>query len=181
MCRPPAKKIDWQAELPPELVPPPAEMDVNLLPQLDMVPFVDVQMLANSDTYSSDSMDAQDADSDDSVSPMAMTPTVMSEDSENENAAGSPVILSCLNDPKVVWPSDSELSESEEEKDSSSDMLSVDSESDNLEAPGGNNDDKGPDGFANPVVATIPGRAPRGRNMARRSRPFFGTKIKFCI
>jgi len=149
--------MNWEEELPEELVLPPT----GNLPQLDQVPVVTLQNM-NVDIVSSES------DEDGSDNPL--------------------VISSCLNDPKIVWPSDSDNSLDEEnsgkdgkqpshgtelEKDNeSSDDMDVDAEG--WSTACASCGDSSVASTTGPVSGSRPGR---GRNFARRSLPFFGKII----
>jgi hypothetical protein len=192
MCKPPQEKIDWEAELPAGLIPPPVDvLDAAMLPLLEMVPFVSVQHLGELNE-SSDSMDAQSAAStplhsdDDEVELESESDSTLDEGGNQDSGIveelgtdndGPVLISSCLNDPRVVWPSDTD---SDMDSDGSDDGASpsppsVTTDSDVMLISSGdaqmNSFYSVPEG--NSAVLGR-GRGNRGRNMARRSRPFFG-------
>lgn len=194
MCRPPSEKIDWEKEH-PELLPPPADgLDQANLPQLEMIPFVSVEVLGEALSDNENSMDIQYGssmssepdDEEDKSSPMAL-PSVTDEPAktEDEETNGPLVISFCMNDPKIVWPS-SESSSSGSGNDTDNDSVTMEEISgvtqnqclacgDSVEA-GGTVVSTGT-GHSCPVWFQDRGRGfrgSRGRNFARRSRPFFG-------
>lgn len=161
MCRPKKEKINWDEDLPAELVPPPPgdmpQLNLENLPLLGMVPFVAVDILEDSSDESVDSMGAQAEDSTVSSSDGGKTESLgsMSSDSEVDENEEPLVISSCLNDPNVVWPSES---------DSESD--------DDMDVTTGSANESGP--LVGSSSSAVRGHFTRGRNMARRSRPFRG-------
>jgi len=215
MCCPRKEKINWQEDLPPELVPPPAEMDLDLMPQLNMIPFVNVQMLGEVLSDSDDSLSSSE-----SVTVNANVPEeegmqgdplessekdIVTSDSESEDMQIDPVekskediseplvISFCMNDPKIVWPSDTDSS-SESEGDFQGENDSTPAGESNKSAYVGQNEcsccgDKMETGDVSystgtnhscPVWFLERGRGQgrragaHRRNFARRSRPFFG-------
>jgi len=172
------EKIDWEAELPDGLVPPPVDMlDPAMLPLLAMVPFIAVQNInegggetddRDQDMESDPVSDSEEAEDDMSVSHADMDESDASDtsfESGDENQEANLVPAFCLNDPKLVWPSDSE-SEAES-------IVSGNTE----EQPCGHTVVSSPALSPDSFVTVERGRGTRGRNMARRSRPFFGKII----
>jgi len=179
MCRPPQEKFNWQEELPPHLVAPQGE--TIAMPLLEMVPFVDVQnigaMSDESDADSDVSMAGQYDDTTFGESDEEKTEAVSDMSSEPNGESAEPVVISsCLNDPKVVWPSDTESSsvtDSEEEEDNDTNVDSV-TIVNNCASCGTSVPLEGNSVHNCPGGSSGLSRGVRGRNFARRSRPFFG-------
>jgi len=169
MCRPRKEKIDWEKELPAWLLPPLQEV---ALPQLDMLAVVNVQNIGDL-TDSEDSSSSLSSDMEVDNESLINSPSSDSEMEENEDPL---VISSCLNNPEVVWPSDTDSAPSSESEEDDSHM-EAGNVANACEACGGEVacGCPGPSsgqGHSCPGINRGGGR--RGRNFARRSRPFFG-------
>ena len=179
MCRPRKEKINWEDDLPPALVPPPV-LDLDQLPMLNMIPFVNVNIMTEDESESDNSeedlsnINDGEENSDDSEQGMSEGPMEsdvnlssndsadMSYESGDEEKEANLVPSFCLNNPKLVWPSDSD---SEVDEEASKDIGGP---------PLGEKSEIAPAIPGYPLMSVERGRGARGRNMARRSRPFFG-------
>jgi len=187
MCHSRRDLFSWEEEVPDELLP----QAVGDQPQPDQVPMVTLQNMS-AENYQGGWYVVTDADGQEVIE-------IVSSDSEDDESEDTLVISSCLNNPKVVWPSDTDSTSDDEDSVKCSGQSSSDNAKGDKDLSDSDmEDDEGGLGTACPVcgdsavsnstgsdggVHNCPvwflergrsGRGGRGRNFARRSRPFRG-------